>query len=49
MHFKQQFITLNDDNVELNDAKKLYLQSAITHHVKQLQNIDDMYASLFEA
>lgn len=48
MNFKQQFITLND-NVELNDAQKLYyLQSAITDHGKQLQNID-MYASLFEA
>lgn len=49
MNFKSQFTTLIDHNEHFSDSQKLYcLQLALTDPVKQLQNIDDSYAPLFE-
>ncbi|CAL1285198.1 unnamed protein product [Larinioides sclopetarius] len=50
LSFKSQFVTLIDKNKQLSDSQKLYyLQSSLTGNAKQLQTLDDSYASLFEA
>lgn len=50
MNFKLEFTTLIDKNEQLSDSRKLhYLRLALKNHVKQLQNTDYSYASLFKA
>ncbi|GFV56901.1 uncharacterized protein TNCV_1869421 [Trichonephila clavipes] len=48
LQFKSLFVTLTDDNTCLSDSKKIcYLQSALSGYAKQLQTVNDSYASLF--